>query len=512
MTTGLPVALIVAVSVSITPSGTPTPNFNTGLVMGSSSVIDVVTRMRTYSTLTAVANDFGTSAPEYLAAQAWFGQLPQPTSLNIGRWAQAATPGQLYCGGLSAANTLVSAWSSISNGSFKINVDGAGLIAITGLNFSSGPVTTLNGVASVIQTALQAIGTGGYTAATCVYNSVYNRFIITSGVTGTTSTVSFLQGGGGGTDISAQLAGLSTSSGAYVANGITAETYLSAVTTLDVNYGGQWYELFTTSAADSDVEAIAPYIEAAGTALHYYFVTSQEAATITTGDSTSLAYTLKQTGYNHTAVMYSGQSAYAGVSLGARIVTVNWSGQNTTLTLMFKQLPGIAADTLTTTQLGQALSSNANVYVNYNNVQAAGVTPITQPGVATSGIYIDSIVGIDVLAATIQANLFNVLVGTPKVPQTDAGQGVLANSISGSVKGFATNPGNGLLGPGVWNAAGFGQLTQGAWMPTGYYVYQPPISGQSQSQRQARQSVPFQVAAKLAEATQSVSVLLSVNQ
>src|ERR1017187_5784234 len=98
MTTGLPVALIVAVSVSITPSGTPTPNFNTGLIMGSSSVIDVTTRMRTYSTLTAVANDFGTSAPEYLGAQAWFGQLPQPTSLNIGRWAQAATGGQLYGG------------------------------------------------------------------------------------------------------------------------------------------------------------------------------------------------------------------------------------------------------------------------------------------------------------------------------------------------------------------------------------------------------------------------------
>lgn len=511
MNTGLPVALIVAVSVSITPSGTPTPNFNTGLVMGSSSVIDVVTRMRTYSTLAAVAADFGTVAPEYLAAQAWFGQLPQPTSLNIGRWAQSATSGQLYCGGLSAANTPVSAWSSISNGSFHLSVDGAAQ-SITGLNFSSGPVTSLAGVASVIQTALRAIGSGGYTASTCVYDQVYNRFVISSGTTGTSSIVTFLTTGGGGTDISGQLAGLSTSSGAYVAAGIAAETYLSAVTTLDIKYGGQWYELVTTGAADADVEAIAPYIEAAGIALHYYFVNTQEAGTITTGDTGNLAYILKQTGYNHTAVQYSGQSLYAATSLGARIVTVNWGGQNTTLTLMFKQLPGITPDTLTTTQLSAALSVNVNVYVNYNNVEAAGTTPITQPGVATSGIYVDSIVGIDVLAATIQANIFNVMLSTPKVPQTDAGQGVLANAISGSLKGFATNPGNGLLGPGVWNAAGFGQLTQGAWMPTGYYVYQPPITSQSQSQRQARQSVPFQVAAKLAEATQSVSVLLSVNQ
>lgn len=510
MNVGLPVALIVAVSVAFTPSGTPTPNFNTGLVLGSSSVIDVVTRMRTYSTLNGVATDFGTSAPEYLAAQAWFGQLPQPTSLCVGRWAQSATSGQLYGGAVSAANQLLSAWTGISNGSFAVNVNGSGVTNITGMNFTS--QTSLNGVASVIQTTLRAVATGGYTLATCVWVSAYSTFVITSGTTGTSSTVSFLTAAGSGTDVSLMLAGRSTSSGAYVANGIAAETALSAVVTLDTNFGGQWYQLTTLGVADADVEAIAPYIEAAGIALHYYFVNTQEAGVITTGDTSNLAYVLKQTGYNHTAVQYSSTSLYAANSLGARISTVNWSGQNTTLTLMFKQEPGIAPETLTTTQLGNLLGVNCNVYVNYNNVEAAGVTPIVQPGVATSGIFVDSIVGIDVLASTIQANLFNILLGLPKVPQTDAGQGVLANSISGSLAGFASNPGNGLLGPGVWSAAGFGQLKTGAWMPTGYYVYQPPITSQSQAQRQVRQSVPFQVAAKLAEATQSVSVLLSVNQ
>lgn len=509
MNTGLSVALIVAVSVSITPSGTPTPNFNTGLVMGSSTVIDVVTRMRTYATLAAVAADFGTSAPEYLAAAAWFGQLPQPTSLNVGRWAQAATAGQLYCGALSAANSLLAAWTAVTTGSFAVSINSSAQ-NITGLDFHL--QTNLNGVASVIQTALRAIGSGGYTLATCTYDSVYNRFVISSGTTGSSSAVSFLTAAGSGVDISTQIAGRSTSSGAYVANGIVAETYLSAVVTLDVQYGGQWYELFTLGAADADTEAIAPYVEAAGIALHYYFVNTQEAGVITQGDTSNVAYVLKQTGYNHTAVQYSSTSLYAAVSLGARIVTVNWAGQNTSLTLMFKTLPGIVPETLTSTQLATLLANNCNVYVNYNNVQAAGVTPMTQPGVATSGIFVDSIVGVDVLAATIQSGVFNVLLTTLKVPQTDQGQGVLATSIVGSLKSFATNPGNGLLGPGVWNASGFGQLRQGDYMPTGYYVYQPPITSQTPSQRTARQSVAFQVAAKLAEATQQVSVLLNVNQ
>lgn len=507
--TGLSVALVVAVSVSITPSGTPTPNFNTGLIMGSSAVIDVVTRMRSYTTLAAVAADFGTSAPEYLAAQEWFAQLPQPTSLNIGRWAQAATAGQLYGGALSAANTLLSAWTGISNGSFAISIN-ASANNITGLNFSG--QTSLNGVASIIQAAVRAIATGGFTLATVVYDAVNNRFVFSSGTTGTSSTVSFLTTGGGGTDISAQLAGKSTSSGAYVANGIALETYLSAVTQLDIQYGGQWYELVTTGAADADVQAIAPYIEGAGIAYHYYFVNTQEAGTITTGDTSNLAFLLKQTGYNHTAIIYSGNSAYAAPSFGARIVTVNWQGQNTTLTLMFKQLPGITPDTLTSTQLATGLGNNCNMYVNYNNVQVGGVTPIVQPGIATSGIYVDSVVGIDVLAASIQSAIWNVLLTTSKVPQTDQGQGVLATAIAGQLKAFGTNPGNGLLGPGVWNAPGFGQLKTGDWLSTGSYIYQPPITSQTQQQRQARQSVPFQVAAKLAEATQQVTVLLNVNQ
>jgi hypothetical protein len=252
------------------------------------------------------------------------------------------------------------------------------------------------------------------------------------------------------------------------------------------------------------VEAIAPYIEAASIAPHYFGANTQEAGVITSGDTTNLAYILKQTGYNHTAVQYSSTSLYAVVSFLARILTTNWSGQNTAITLMFKQEPGIVAETLNVNQMTTLLGNNCNVFVNYANN-----TSIIQPGVATSGIFVDSVIGIDVLAYTMQTNLYNVLYQAPtKIPQTDAGMHQLATSISGTCSQFANN---GLLGPGTWTAPGFGQLVEGAYMPTGYYVYQPPIASQSASQRAARASVPFQVAAKLAGAVQNVSVQISVN-
>src|SRR5579872_3472426 len=100
MTINLPVSRLVNVGVIITPQGAQGPALNTGLVLGTSKVIDTVTRMRTYATLAAVAADFGKSVEEYLAAQAWFGQSPQPTSLNIGRWAKTASNGQLIGGPL----------------------------------------------------------------------------------------------------------------------------------------------------------------------------------------------------------------------------------------------------------------------------------------------------------------------------------------------------------------------------------------------------------------------------
>ena len=82
MTTGLPVSSIVAVSIFLTPPAAQFGNFNIPLILGDSNVIDVRQRLRTYTSLSQVATDFGTSAGEYLAAQLFFGQSPQPQTLS----------------------------------------------------------------------------------------------------------------------------------------------------------------------------------------------------------------------------------------------------------------------------------------------------------------------------------------------------------------------------------------------------------------------------------------------
>jgi hypothetical protein len=81
----LPISRLITVSVTLTPLAAQGQSLSNMLILGDSATIDVVSRMRTYTTLTQVATDYGTAAPEYLAAALWFAQAPQPTQLLIGR-------------------------------------------------------------------------------------------------------------------------------------------------------------------------------------------------------------------------------------------------------------------------------------------------------------------------------------------------------------------------------------------------------------------------------------------
>lgn len=491
--TGLPVSRLIRVGVNLTPPLASFPNFNTLLILGTSSVIDVVTRIQSYGDIDEVAAAFGTSAPEYKAAALWFEQAPKPTTLVIGRWANAPTPGQLFGGPLSAPNLLPATWAAITNGSVHVAVDGGGPQSLTALNFTG--VNNLNAVATVIN--------GELTGAICTFDALNERFVITSNTTGAASSVSFATAGTGGTDISDMLAMRSTDSGAFVANGIVAETALAAVTLFVNKYAALWYGLVITAPSDADVLAVAQFVEATDPP-HVFGVTTQAAATLVTGDTTSLAYQLKQLNLNHTAVQYSSVTPYAAASLLGRILTTNWSGNSTVITLMYKQEPGIAGENLSTSQADALEAVNCNVFAEYNND-----TAIIQYGAASSGQFLDTVIGTDWLRAAIQNNVYDLLFGsTTKIPQTDAGNHQIGTAIvAACVQGVA----NGLLAPGVWNAAGFGSISQGDFLDKGYYVYQPPIASQSPADRAARKSVPFQVAAKLAGAVHTVDVLVNVN-
>lgn len=494
MSQALPVSRIVNVGVILTPAGAQAQSLSDLLILGTSTVIDPTERMRSFSDLTTIATTFGTNSEEYKAASLWFQQKPQPTRLLIGRWAKTGAAGGLRCAPLPSTSQLLSFWTPVTAGAFRYQVNGGALTPISGLNFSG--ATTLNGVASVITAALAGV--------TCTWNALLQRFEFVSSTTGLTSNVSFLQAPLSGTDISGMLAGLSTSSGAYSYNGLAAETSAQCVASFDDNFGQSWYAVVIPSATNDEQVAAAAVVEASINK-HILGCTTQEAGVLVGVTTTDLASVMKAANYTRTLVQYSSKNAYAVVSALARILGINYNGNNTVITLKFKQEPGIQAEALALSSVETLQGKNANVFIGYSND-----TAIFEQGVMSNGEFVDVITGTDWLAVSIQRSLYNLLyTSTTKIPQTDQGQQLL-NTTCESICSQGVI--NGLLAPGIWNSGGFGQLRQGDLLAKGFYVWSASFNTQDPADRAARHSMPIQIAAKLAGAIHDVAVTVNVNQ
>lgn len=488
----LSVAQIVDVSIVLAPLAAQTRDFGNLLILGDSAVIDLGERRRTYSTIDAVAADFGTTANEYLAALAYFSQSPRPVDVSIGRWAKAAAAGRLVGAPLSAAQQALAGFTVITSGGFTINIDGTAR-ALVGINLSG--AANLNAVAALVQTALS-------TWATCVWNAIRRRFEITSTTTGAASTVSSVAIA---TPLSTLL-GISAAQSPRAAAGGAAET-LTACASFFSNAFTDWYGLAVAATLltnDNDILPLAAFIEAAEPSRILAF-TTQSATVLDALDTTDIASQLRALSTRRTFVQYSSTSRFAAISAFGRAFTTNFNGSLTAMTLKFKQSPGVIPEYLSQSQAQALRGKNCNVFVAYNND-----TSILQEGVMMSGAFFDEVHNLDWLQNAVQTDIYNTLYtsGT-KIPQTDAGMNELVTVMENRLEGAVAN---GVLAPGVWNASGFGQLRRGDTLSKGYYIYAPPVASQIQSDREARKSVAFQIAAKMAGAIHSVDIIVNVNR
>ena len=296
--------------------------------------------------------------------------------------------------------------------------------------------------------------------------------------------------------------------GAAVAVDAGADSESPAVAAaLFADLSASWYGLtFCAAATITDAEhlAVAAFIEGAGKARRYG-VTVQSTQAINPLSDTDLGSQLKAAGYRRTSWIYSSHNPYAVCSMFARAFAVNFSGNRTTITLMYKQLPGVVYEQLTETQAQALESKNGNVYVLYDND-----TAILQYGVNCDGSYFDELHGADWLADAIQVALYNVLYQSQtKIPQTDEGTAQLVNAAQRVLDQAVQN---GFAAPGIWNADGFGTLQRGDRLDSGYYVYMPSVDDQDQSEREERMAPPMQIAVKLAGAIHTADVIISINR
>lgn len=310
---------------------------------------------------------------------------------------------------------------------------------------------------------------------------------------------------GAGTDLSVLLK-LDEDNSQVLVSGYDAETPVECAAVL-ANISAQWYGLmFAASVQPTDDQNIdvCDFIEALELK-RSFGVTIQNTNVLSALVTSDLASRMEDGAYRQSFNQYSSSAPFAVASIFGRAFTVDYTAENTTITLMFKQEPGVTAEDLTENQALILANKRCNVFVEYVND-----TMILQHGVMSGPVYMDETFGLDWLQDAVQTACYNVLyTSKTKIPQTDAGVNKISNAIDG-VLGQAVL--NGLVAPGIWNADGFGQLNTGDYLKTGYYIYAQPVALQSQSDRDARKAPPIQVAVKLAGAIQEIDVLIDVNR
>lgn len=285
----------------------------------------------------------------------------------------------------------------------------------------------------------------------------------------------------------------------------TAESLLEAVNAL-MDYNA-WYGLHLAVPEadypdDATIITVSAAIEAS-TVSRIFGITTDEATILDAATTTDLASKLKAVKYSRTFIQYSTSSRYAALSAFARAFTVDFTGSNTTITLKFKQEPGITYETLGTSQANNLEAKNCNVYVYYEND-----TAILEQGVMSNGDFFDERHGLDWLQNAVQTADFNTLyTSTTKIPQTDAGTTTRIANIE-LVLDKAVQ--NGLFAPGKWTGGPMGQLNTGDMLTKGYYTWAENVDDQLQVDREARKGVPIQVAGKLAGAVHYGSVAITV--
>jgi len=479
----IPVSNIVNVTISTTPTFPSRRGFGLLNIVGISNVINLAERYRLYSDIDEVAADFASTDEEYIAATVFFSQNPRPNQLMISRRAEQAYSAELI-GGLDAEQTLAT-WVAITDGEFTISIDGVEE-DITAITFVGD--TSLDDVAAGIEAKLQAVAAGGFTAATCVWNG--EKFIISSGTTGSTSSITVTSevSGGSGTSIVSMMDN-DAGNGTAVA-GVDLETITESLDVIQLA-NDSWYGLaFTKEVNDVNASVLlaSDWCEAR---IKLFANSSTDTAVKDSLSTTDVAAALFAGNYRRTFSFVSFLSEdYIAVSAFARIAVVNFNATNSTITLKFKQLPSISPDDLNGNDAAVISGKNCNYYA------LLGDSDMVSEGECANGTFIDSVHGIDWLQNAIETNVFGRLyTEATKVPLTDKGASQLTEQVR-----LALDEGvnNGLIAPGTTLA--------GEVLDQGYTVTAQKVADMNASDKALRKGPTIQFKALGAGAIHSIEI------
>jgi hypothetical protein len=346
--------------------------FGTILVLGPN--LNVNARTASYTSLTALALELtgGTSAPEYLAAQAILSQSPRVVSFKVG-----------YQRG---NKVFTDNGGTYTAGSISVLVNGT---AIT-QTYDATKDTTLTALAAQIA-AHAAVDSATYSSVAHTITIVPNTGFVLS-VSISTASV--------------------TGTMAMATSSVATEDADDSLTAIRL-YDDDWYGLIFTDRTQANVEAVAAWVEANTKIFRTASANANCADVSDAGDTTSIMATMKAAGYDRSGAIYHPDAAtsYPDAAELGKVFPYHPGAY----TLAFKTLNGITRVSLSDTQSTNVRAKNGDTY------ETTGGVNMVYEGKMASGEYFDVIVFCDWLAARVKEYVFRVFTTQLKVAYDDDG-------------------------------------------------------------------------------------------
>lgn len=262
-----------------------------------------------------------------------------------------------------------------------------------------------------------------------------------------------------------------------------------------------WYACYVANATSADIEAVAGAVEAMLPESAYFYTTSDE--DVKAGTAGNIMETLKNKSYERTFGQYS-TTPHAAAAIMGYAMGANTGGANSSYTLAYKTLVGVAPEPLSTTEANNILKLNGNVYTQYGPK-----FKLLVQGTMASGVHFDEKLNLDMLKAEIQIGAINALVQANKIPQTEDGTSLLVSAIEEQCEKSVTR---GAIAPGVWKKEPIMTLQTGDVLSKGYLVLAGRIEDQTQDERDKRMAPPIYVPVKMAGAIEHAVIGVIVNR
>lgn len=347
----IPASQIVSISPRVLQAGGTDLVLN-GLFLSESNLIPSTSLALEFASASDVGAYFGTTGNEYAAAAVYFkgydNSFKKPRTLLIGRRVNAAAAA--YVRGGKYTGTIEDL-QLITAGALTFTIDGTS-VALTSLDLSG--ESTYSDVCTVINTALTTAGS----SATASYDAGQECFVITSGTTGATSSITYESGTTLGL-----LLNWTEDTGAVLSQGMDSmdvAANMAAIRAVSENWAT--FTNLYTPAADSEVLALSAWASSQGVE-YLYVAWSESLQLIAQSDTTSIAVQINESQNGATTLIYGGLR-YAAFVCGA-VASIDWERVNGVITLAFKSQSGLSATVQSATDAVTLLGKKCNFYGNY---------------------------------------------------------------------------------------------------------------------------------------------------